>query len=122
MGVPLEQHGVARRYKNPEKGLKANGVWACHMSNQAWHANEQQGKAKSWACHLVSKAWHASSRNLTKACHLNDQAWHASTEGGQTKLGVPLGIKGMARQLNCPTLACHLNVQAWHANLWNQGK
>ncbi|QHO57893.1 uncharacterized protein DS421_3g86130 [Arachis hypogaea] len=104
MGVPLEQHGVARRYKNPEKGLKANGVWACHMSNQAWHANEQQGKAKSWACHLVSKAWHASSRNLTKACHLNDQAWHASTEGGQTKLGVacqplePRQVKGMARQ------------------------
>ncbi|QHN82283.1 uncharacterized protein DS421_20g694470 [Arachis hypogaea] len=59
MGVPLEQHGVARWYNNPEKGLKAIEDWACHLSNQAWHANAQRTKSKDWVCHLVWKAWHA---------------------------------------------------------------
>ncbi|KAL4315525.1 hypothetical protein AHAS_Ahas15G0193800 [Arachis hypogaea] len=69
MDAPLEQLGVARWYNNPEKGLKAIEDWACHLSNQAWHANAQRTKSKDWACHLVSKTWHA---------NLNISLWRAT--------------------------------------------
>ncbi|KAL4315802.1 hypothetical protein AHAS_Ahas15G0221500 [Arachis hypogaea] len=61
MGVPLEQQGVARWYNNPEKRVKAIEDWACHLSNQAWHANAQRTKSKDWA-----EAWHANYWNQDK--------------------------------------------------------
>ncbi|KAL4344073.1 hypothetical protein AHAS_Ahas11G0141900 [Arachis hypogaea] len=34
----------------------------------------------------------------------------------KAKLGVPLGVEGVTRQLQIITWACHLKTQAWHAN------
>ncbi|KAL4306462.1 hypothetical protein AHAS_Ahas16G0180700 [Arachis hypogaea] len=34
----------------------------------------------------------------------------------KAKLGVPLGVEGVARQALIVTWACYLSIQAWHAN------
>ncbi|KAL4287263.1 hypothetical protein AHAS_Ahas19G0168700 [Arachis hypogaea] len=77
IGVPLEHQGVARQYNFPEKKLKVQAL----------------GRA-TWCRRRGTPAL-----ILTWACHLKTQAYHANIRDGQAKLGVPLGVEDVARQL-----------------------
>ncbi|KAL4397324.1 hypothetical protein AHAS_Ahas01G0180500 [Arachis hypogaea] len=84
MGVPLEEMDVARQFINQKGTSLGRATWfrRCGMPTLV---------------HYLGMP-------------LEDPGVARQAWGNQLKMGVPLGIEGMARQLSLVTWACHLNA------------
>ncbi|KAL4294229.1 hypothetical protein AHAS_Ahas18G0207200 [Arachis hypogaea] len=126
MGVLLEQHGVARWYNNPEKGLK--------------HANAQREQKQGLDVPLGIEGVARQPKHLTMACHLKAGVWHASYWNQGKIMGVArwykfpermkeanyMGRATWYRRCGTPLTILHLGVplesQALHASVIQRAK
>ncbi|QHO20456.1 uncharacterized protein DS421_11g338110 [Arachis hypogaea] len=115
--------GVARLTHQP--------LWACHLSQGAWHANSSlQGEPSLWRATCYRRRGTPTSKSHLGVPLEQPGVARQCTKWPKQGLGVPLDVEGVARQPKNLTMACHLSIGrgmpatgtkarlwAWHASL-----